>query len=192
VTVIWPWLAVASMGALHGLNPATGWGLLVTVGARAGGRGQAWRALLPIALGHIAAIGLVLALAALGLFAERGLLPWIAGALAAVLALAHVSGRLHGRLHRIAGQAGLALSSLASGAIHGAGMMLAPALLPLCVSGSPVREIAASGSLTLALVAVALHMAAMLAVSAVAASAVRSGWRMVLRLPGRHGDRRTK
>ena len=40
--------------------------------------------------------------------------------------------------------------------------MLVPALAPLCLSGVPGREITASGSLLLALAAVAVHMGAML------------------------------
>ncbi len=69
-----------------------------------------------------------------------------------------------------AGQAGLALWSFTTGTVHGAGMMLVPALIPLCVSGSPAREITASGSMLLALAAVAVHMAAMLAVTALMAT----------------------
>jgi hypothetical protein len=49
--------------------------------------------------------------------------------------------------------------------LHGAGLMLVPALIPLCLAGSPAREITASGSLLLALAAVGVHMAAMLAVT---------------------------
>ena len=172
---LWPWLAVAGAGALHGLNPATGWGLLAAAGVRAGAGAKAWRALAPIAAGHAAAVALVAALAALGLFAERGLLPWIAGGGAAIAAAVHVSGRLTGRVHRVAGPAGLALWSLALGTLHGAGLMLVPALLPLCVSGGPAaRAITASGSLALA--AVALHLAAMLAVTATLATLARRGW----------------
>ena len=33
---LWPWLAVAGAGALHGLNPCTGWGLAAVCGIRAG------------------------------------------------------------------------------------------------------------------------------------------------------------
>jgi len=181
MTGIWPWLAVAGVGALHGLNPATGWGLLVAARARAGERAQAWRVLAPIALGHVAALALVPTLATLGLLAQRGLLPWLAGGGALLAAAAHASHLLPARAHHVAAQAGLALWSLASGALHGTGLMLVPALLPLCVSGSPAREITASGSLALALAAVGVHLAAMLGVSAAAASVVRCGWGRVLR-----------
>ena len=43
--------------------------------------------------------------------------------------------------------------------------MLVPALIPLCLGDGPAREITASNSLTLALAAVGVHMAAMLAVT---------------------------
>jgi hypothetical protein len=74
------------------------------------------------------------------------------------------------------------------GIAHGAGMMLVPALIPLCLSGSPAREITASGSMLLALAAVAVHMAAMLAVTAGMAAAAGAGWSGIGRRIG--ADRR--
>ena len=169
-----PWLAVAGVGALHGLNPASGWLFAAAAGVRAGERARAWRALVPITLGHAASVGLIAALATLGLVAQRGLLPWLAGGGAVFAAAVHVSGHLPRRLD----QAGLALWSLAMGTLQGAGMMLVPALIPLCLSGGPAREITASGSMALALAAVAVHMAAMLAVIAgLAELACRLPWR---------------
>ncbi len=181
----WPWLAVAGAGALHGLNPATGWAFVATWRARAGERERSWRGLVPIAAGHAASVALVAVLAVVGAVGERGLLPWLAGGLAVLVAAIHVSGRLPCGLRRGAADSGVALWSFAMASAHGAGMMLVPALVPLCVSGSPAREITASGSTALALAAVALHMAAMLAVTAgVAWVAARGGgW---LRSGGRH------
>ncbi len=174
----WPWLAVAGAGALHGLNPATGWAFVAAWRVRAGERERAWRVLLPIAVGHAACVALVALLAAVGALGGRGLLPWLAGGLAFFVAAIHVSGRLPCGLRRAAAGSGLALWSFAMAGAHGAGMMLVPALVPLCVSGSPAREITASGSMALALAAVAVHMAAMLSVTAALASvAVRGrGW----------------
>ena len=162
-----PWLAVAGVGALHGLNPATGWAFAAAWGMRAGDRAHAWRALAPIAAGHAASLASIAALATLGLVAQRGVLPWLAGGLAVFVAATHVSGHLP---RRVAGQAGLALWSFAVGTVHGAGMMLVPALIPLCLSASPAREITASGSMLLALAAVAVHMAAMLTATALTAA----------------------
>ena len=165
---VWPGLAVAGIGALHGLNPAAGWAFVAARGVRG---------LASIALGHAASVALIAMLAALGLVAQRGVLPWIAGGLAVFVAAVHVSGHLPQRLHAAAAQAGVALWSAAMGLLHGAGMMLVPALMPLCLSGSPAREITASGSMALALAAVSLHMAAMLASASTAAALARRVWR---------------
>lgn len=185
MTGIGPWLAVAGVGALHGLNPATGWGLAAAWGVRSGRRAQAWRALAPMALGHTAAVVLVAASTALGMAAARGLLPWLAGAGAVLAVAVHVSARRCGRVHRAAAPAGLALWSLAAGALHGAGMMLVPALVPLCVSASPAREITASGSLGLALAAVAVHLASTLSVTAALGALAGRGWGAWRRRAGR-------
>ena len=171
MTGAWPWLAVAGVGALHGLNPAAGWAFVAAWGVRTGGRACAWRALAPIALGHAASVALIAALATLGLVGERGLLPWLAGGGAVFAAAVHVSRHLPPRTRRVAGRAGLTLWSAAMGTAQGAGMMLVPALIPLCLSGSAAREITASGSIVLALAAVALHATAMLAVTAAMATA---------------------
>jgi len=177
MTGIGPWLAVAGLGALHGLNPATGWGFVAAWGVRAGERARAWRALTPIALGHAGSVALVAALTALGMTAERGLLPWLAGGGAVFAAAVHVAAHGGGRVRHAAGQAGLALWSLAMGTLHGAGMMLLPALVPLCVSAGAAREITASGSLLLALAAVVVHLGAMLSVTAILAALGATGWR---------------
>lgn len=187
----WPWLALAGVGALHGLNPATGWALLAVRRVRAGERAQPWRALAPIALGHAGAIALVAASTALGLAAGRGLLPWIAGGGAVFAAAAHGSRHLPGRARRVAGSTGLALWSLALGALHGLGLMLVPALVPLCVSAAPWREITASGSLALALTAVAVHLLAMLAVTGALAALAGRCW-IALRAPGSRARRGAK
>ena len=55
---------------------------------------------------------------------------------------------------------------------HGAGLMLVPALIPLCIAGAPGRESIASGPLMLALAAVGVHTAAMLAVTGLIAAGV--------------------
>ena len=153
---LWPWLAVAGAGALHGLNPATGW--LFAAAAR--DRTRALLALVPIAAGHAASVALVAGAVALGMTMDRDLLLALAGLLLAVLLLC--------RRRR----AGLALWSFMMCTLHGAGLMLVPALIPLCLSGSPARAITASGSLLLALAAVGVHMAAMLAVTGAISCAI--------------------
>jgi hypothetical protein len=96
----------------------------------------------------------VAALVALGLSTSASPLQWACG------------GLLLAALLRRRARAGLALWSCLVASAHGSGLMLVPALVPLCLSASPAREITASGSLGLALAAVLVHMAAMLAVTA--------------------------
>ena len=55
---LWSWLAIAAMGALHGLNPLTGWGLATTWSLCARDHSMPLRALLPMAVGHLAAVAL--------------------------------------------------------------------------------------------------------------------------------------
>ncbi|RFP15950.1 MULTISPECIES: hypothetical protein [unclassified Duganella] len=63
--------------------------------------------------------------------------------------------------------AGHAASAALMTAVHGAGLMLAPVLVPLCSSDGSVREVAMAGSQTLALAASGMHAAAMLGMTAV-------------------------
>lgn len=163
---LWPWLAVAGLGALHGLNPATGWMFAAASGLRSRNRMQALRALAPIAIGHAASVALVAGAIALGLAMNREVLLALAGILLAVVLLCH----------RV--RTGLAVWSFIMATVHGAGLMLIPALIPICMADTPARDISASGSLLLALAAVGVHMAAMLAVTgAIACGVCRLGRR---------------
>jgi hypothetical protein len=159
---LWPWLAVAGAGALHGLNPASGWVLAAAWGWHARDRAQARKALLPIAAGHLVSVALVAAAVALGIGMDRMALQALAGLLLALVAGVHLKGRP-------ATGAALGLWSFMMSTAHGAGLMLVPALIPLCMADTPARAITASGSLLLALAAVAVHMAAMLTVTGLAA-----------------------
>src|ERR1700757_3445300 len=58
----WPWLALILLGAWHGLNPGMGWLFSVALGLQQRARKAVFGALLPIALGHALAIGLVVLL----------------------------------------------------------------------------------------------------------------------------------
>jgi len=46
---------------------------------------------------------------------------------------------------------------------HGAGLMLLPVVIPLCLTSGPAGELTASGSMLTGLVALGVHTAAMLA-----------------------------
>ena len=185
MTVGWPWLALAGLGAYHGLNPAMGWLFAVALGLHRGSRKAVLQSLLPIALGHALAIAIVAgAIVALGVFVSPDLLRALAGSILVLWALYHaVYGSRHrARVGMRAGVAGLLLWSFLMAGAHGAGLMVAPALMPLCadLGGS-----ASSGPLAMSMLAVAVHTAAMLIVTAAIAVLVyewigvdflRRGW----------------
>lgn len=179
---LWPWLVVAGAGALHGLNPATGWMPAAAWGLRSRDRSQALRALMPIAAGHAASVALVAGAVVFGLAMDRFALQVLAGGLLAASAVLHLSGRTPQAVRAPAGHAGLALWSFMMSTAHGAGLMLVPALIPLCMGDASAREITASGSLTLALAAVGVHTATMLAVTGVVATGVCRGFDASARL----------
>jgi len=171
MSTLWPWLAVAGAGALHGLNPCTGWMFAAAGGWRSRERMRTLRVLMPIAAGHAASVALVAGAVALGVGMDGVTWKIAAGVLPAMLVLIAVhqlSGRKDKQGRTPATHAGLMLWSCMMSTLHGAGLTLVPALVPLCLSNSPAREITASGSLLLALAAVIVHMAAMLAVTGVA------------------------
>ena len=63
-----PWLLLIALGAFHGLNPAMGWLFAVALGLYRQSRGVVLVSLIPIALGHAAAIAVVVyAVMALGM-----------------------------------------------------------------------------------------------------------------------------
>ncbi|UBB24659.1 hypothetical protein LAG73_15025 [Pseudoxanthomonas japonensis] len=181
---IWPWLAIAGLGALHGLHPANGW-MFAAAGAIHAGRGEhAWHALWPIGIGHATAIVLIATAFAIGLRVEAAVATRIAGAALLVLACHHL-WRRHAppapTANRL-GAVGLALWSGLIATAHGLGMVLVPALVPLCLSAGPWRDFTASGSSSAALLAaVALHMTAMLLVTGALARGACHGWGRYLR-----------
>jgi len=173
---LWPWLTVAGVGALHGLNPATGWMFAAAWGVRSRDQAQALRALMPIAVGHATSVALVAAAVVFGLSMDRVVLQALAAGLLVVVAMVHLLGRTPRRVRAPARHAGLALWSFVMSTAHGAGLMLVPALIPPCIGDAAAREVTASGWLALALAAVGVHTAAMLAVTGVIATGVCHGF----------------
>ncbi|MGH9883834.1 MAG: hypothetical protein ACRD6N_20610 [Pyrinomonadaceae bacterium] len=58
---VWPWLALLSLGAYHGINPGMGWLFAVALGMQEKRQRAVLAAIPPIALGHALSIGLVVA-----------------------------------------------------------------------------------------------------------------------------------
>ncbi|PWK71665.1 hypothetical protein [Aminobacter sp. AP02] len=162
-----PWLVLAGLGAFHGLNPAMGWLFAVALGLHRESRRTALLALIPIALGHMVSIGVVaMAVLTLGLVADQRSLETAAGMVLIGWAIFHATS---GHNHRVrigmkTGMMGLGVWSFLMATAHGAGLMLVPVLIPLCLSGSPASDLTAAGSLPIALSAIGVHMGAMLAV----------------------------
>ncbi|MDW6026640.1 hypothetical protein SAZ10_33260 [Mesorhizobium sp. BAC0120] len=183
-----PWLILAGLGAFHGLNPAMGWLFSVALGMHRKSRRIVWLSLVPIALGHAASVAaVVLAVAALGLVIDQHPLEVMAGLLLiAWAAYQLICGHRHKvRIRMQTGLAGLGLWSFLMATSHGAGLMLVPVVMPLCLAATPAHELTAAGSLPVSLAAVGVHTAAMLAVTAAIAAIVyewldiaflRRGW----------------
>jgi hypothetical protein len=154
-----PWLILAGLGAFHGVNPAMGWLFAVALGLHRQSRAVVLKSLAPIAIGHALAVAPVaFGIVALGAVIDQRLLYLAAGLLLIGWAAYH---QLYGARHRVrvgmrTGLAGLVLWSFVMASGHGAGLMLAPALLHLGHGGS-----AAAASLA----AVGVHTLAMLLVT---------------------------
>jgi hypothetical protein len=139
MTEWWPWAALAGLGMFHGVNPAMGWLFAVALGLHRRRRSVVWLSLLPIAVGHAASIGLVAAvLVVAGVALAPSSLRILAGLLLIGWAVYHWR---FGHRHRVrfgmqVGLAGLAGWSFLMATAHGAGLMLWPALMPLCAPSS--------------------------------------------------------
>jgi hypothetical protein len=188
VSELWPWLALAGLGAFHGINPAMGWLFAVALGLHRHSRAVVLQALLPIAIGHALAILVVaLAVVLLGIVVDQRALRIGAGALLIGWAVYHT---LYGARHRVrfgmqVGMLGLGAWSFLMASAHGAGLMLVPVLIPLCLAASPAGGLSAAASVPVALAAVGVHTLAMLATTGAIAVAVyewlgvaflRKGW----------------
>jgi hypothetical protein len=186
-TALWPWVALAGLGLFHGLNPAMGWLFAVALGLNRRSQTIVLLSLVPIALGHAAAVAAaVAAVLALGLVVDHAVLIRLAAAVLIGWALWHA---VYGHRRRVrvgmqTGLIGLALWSFLMATAHGAGLMLIPALAPLCLSSAPAQTLTAD-SVPVALAAVGVHTAVMLATITVIAVIVykwvgvaflRRGW----------------
>jgi hypothetical protein len=167
---------MAGLGAYHGLNPAMGWLFAVSLGMQDRDRRSVTRALMPIAVGHELSIALVAALViGLGVLTDSTVLH--VGAAVVLIAFGifrFAKPRAHfpwvkGRVNRKELTAWSFLMSTA----HGAGLMVAPVLIGSGAAEASAREqhshaIEEMGLGTMSipetLLAVSLHVGAMLAV----------------------------
>ncbi|MGI9509898.1 MAG: hypothetical protein ACR2QJ_11200 [Geminicoccaceae bacterium] len=185
---VWPWLTLIGLGMFHGANPAMGWLFAVALGLHRNSRRAVLDALLPIAIGHMLSTAVVAGLIVLlGVWIDHGLIRKLSGLVLIGWGVYH---QVYGHRHRVrvgmtTGFLGLVLWSFLMATAHGAGMMLVPALIPLCLSGTPAAELLSGGSFLIAALAIGLHGLAMLLVTGVIAVVVyqwagvdflRRGW----------------
>jgi hypothetical protein len=172
MTETWPALVFAGLGAFHGLNPAMGWLFAVALGMHRQSRAVVMLSLVPIAVGHAVSIAAVAGLlVAAGTIVPQGLVRTGSGVL--LLGWAGYHWR-YGHRHRVrfgmqTGLLGLAVWSFLMATAHGAGLMLWPALMPLCPPGI---EAGGDGPVAATLAGVGIHTLAMVATTAVVAAIV--------------------
>jgi hypothetical protein len=169
-----PWLALGLLGAFHGVNPAMGWLFAVALGLQQRSRRALLAALLPIALGHEAAVACavlaetVLRVVAFDLLRALGAVVLVAFGLYKLL-----RPRAHPRwvgMRLTLPQ--LTLWSFVMSSAHGAGLMLFPVLLglPGPAGAEDLSDLAlASASALQATGAVLVHTMAMLVAMAAVA-----------------------
>ena len=171
---LWPWMLLAGLGAFHGLNPAMGWLFAVALGVHRQTPAAVIQAVPAIALGHAASVALVAgALVAAGLIVDQDAVRMATGAGLVAWAIWH---HLFGHRRRVrigmrTGLAGLGVWSFLMATAHGAGLMVVPALMPLCLADSPLRAVGGNGSVALTIAGVGVHTLAMLTATSLAALA---------------------
>lgn len=165
-----------------------GWLFAVALGLHRQSRAVVWGALPPIAIGHFLSTAVVAAgVVLLGIFIDHDLVRRFGGLLLIGWGIYH---QIYGHRHRVrvgmtTGYVGLGFWSFLMATAHGAGLMLIPALIPLCLAATPAKDLLVGGSLLTALLAISVHAVAMLVVTGVIAVLVyeyvglaflRQGW----------------
>jgi hypothetical protein len=124
------WLIVL-LGIYHGINPGMGWLFAVALGMQEQNGRAVARALVPIAVGHTVAIGVVvLAASLLGFALPLMAVRYFVAALLVGLGIYSLVGHRHPRWIRMrVGFRDLTVWSFLMASAHGAGLMIVPVLL---------------------------------------------------------------
>lgn len=168
------WLTVAAIGLYHGLNPAMGWPLAVANGLTER-RGRAvFGTLLPLGGGHLAAMAVVLVpFAALGWYVQwSGAIRLVAAVGVLLFGLYKLVDKRHPRALARVPPTRLAWWSFLMATAHGAGLMLVPFVLGLCLpepgdgaidaAHATVMDVLARSDMATALAVAAVHTGAMM------------------------------
>jgi hypothetical protein len=175
VSAVWPWLAVAGLGAYHGLDPSMGWLFAVALGLQERSLARVVCALGPLTFGHLLSIAAVVAFV-VGLSAVIAI-NYVRPVGAVILLLFGIFRYIWPRAHprwvamRV-NSAELTLWSFLMSSAHGAGLMLFPLLLrispdmcvsPMLRSAHPIAQAAAivllhTGAMIIAMGAVSIFV----------------------------------
>jgi hypothetical protein len=173
----WSWVVLALLGAYHGLNPAMGWLFALALGLQEKRRWAVVGALLPIALGHAAAIAVaILLLVLLEHLIPLYLLKWPVAAIIFAIGMYRLFRASHprGAGMRVGGR-DLVIWSFLMASAHGAGLMLIPVLwshptvaMHHVISGS-METSGAQRTASIVLAAILVHTTAMLGIAGILA-----------------------
>jgi len=155
------WLAIVGIGFYHGLNPAMGWPIAVANGMAARRAGAVFATLLPLGGGHFAAMAVVLVpFAWLSWYVEWSRAVRLgAGTLVLLFGIFKLIDRRHPRALARIRPTQLAWWSFLMATAQGAGLMLVPFMLGLCVA-EPVDHAVVTNYLAQSNVATAVAVAA--------------------------------
>lgn len=164
------WSAVVISGIYHGINPGMGWPLAVSAALMEGGRGALFRTLPPLAVGHLAAMLLILLPFGLmtALIAYEREIRLGASLLVIASGIFLLIYRRHPRAIARIRPTQLGLWSFAVATAHGAGLMLLPIYLGICRvmeldAGHKAAYQLMAGNLTSAILVSSVHAMAMIA-----------------------------
>ena len=170
--------AMLLLGACHGINPGMGWLFAVALAMQRRSRGGVWRALPPIALGHAAAVGLVLVTAAVaGVVVPMATLKAIVAAALIALGAYRLWRHQHPRYGGMqVGFRDLTIWSFLMASAHGAGIMLLPWVIAMpahvsAAAGEHAGHVMATTTVALSsgLLSIGAHTASYLCVMTLAA-----------------------
>ena len=122
------WKAMVLLGAYHGINPGMGWLFAVALGMQRGSARGVWGALPPIALGHAAAVGVVLLVVAVAqIVIPMDTLRVVVASMLMMLGLYRLWRHRHPRFGGMQiGFRDLTVWSFLMASAHGAGFMVVP------------------------------------------------------------------
>jgi hypothetical protein len=181
MSAVWPWVTLVLLGVYHGANPGMGWLFAVALGLQEKSGRAVLRALVPIAVGHAASVGLAVALLAMGKASlDTRILTWATAALVIGFGVFKLVRPRHPRWvgMRVTSR-DLLLWSFLMATAHGAGLMLLPVFLLGEDNAAPCHGATCHSAAGLSLstwsgyvAAVGLHTLAMLGAAAAIALVV--------------------